>query len=262
MKNRILEVKQAVDNPEELDIYYYGYIAGDSYDWWSGEIIQSSTSADFLQKELEAHPGVRVINLYVNSNGGEVMEAMAIRNQLKRHPAFVTAYVDGFACSAASFILTGCDKVVMYSNTMQMLHDMWTSACGNYRELRKTADDLEKISIGNRAAYVEKSGGKLTEAQVAEILANESWLTAKECLDYGLCDEIVEEIKDLQKAKEMLQQFNKTIEQQISYTKALVAAKAEIEKVPATKEPITTNEPEQSKKISFADVLEKMGGKK
>ena len=182
------------------------------------------------------YPDVKFINLYVNSSGGEVMEAMAIRNQLKRHSAYVTGYVDGFACSAASFILTGCDKVVMYSNTMQMLHDMWTRAIGNYRQLEKASIDLKQISIGNRQAYVEKSNGKLTEDKVAEILLNESWLTAKECLEYGLCDEIVEETKDLSEAKSIAQKMNNTLEQQISYTKALVALAKELVETP--KEPI------------------------
>jgi ATP-dependent protease ClpP protease subunit len=248
---RIWELKQAA-TPDTLDMYIYGYIEGSYYDWWSGELIESQTSADHFKSELNKYPDVKFINLYVNSNGGEVMEAMAIRNQLKRHPAYVTGYVDGFACSAASFILTGCDKVIMYSNTMQMLHDMWTSTWGNYRQLRKAADDLEQMSIGNRQAYVEKSNGKLSEEQVAEILLNESWLTAAQCLEYGLCDEIVSETKDLAEAQKIAQKVNKTFEQQISYSKALVALKQSIEAndkpaIPAVKE----ETPQQNKLMNL-----------
>lgn len=214
--NRLWEIKQA-NQPDTLDMYIYGYIEGDG--WWN----ESETSAKHFQQELAKYPDAKFINLYVNSNGGDVMEAMGIRNQLKRHPAYVTGYVDGFACSAGSFVLTGCDKVIMYSNTMQMLHNMRTLAIGNYKELKKAADDLEQISIGNRKAYLEKARGNLTEEQLIDILDNETWLTAEQCVEYGLADEIIAEEKDLTEAKEIAQRINKTVEQQISYNKALVA---------------------------------------
>ena len=232
----IWELKQAAA-ADTLELYIYGYIEGDYYDWWSGETIESETSANHFREELAKYPDVKNIILYVNSNGGDVSEAMAIRNQLKRHPAYVTGYVDGFACSAASFILTACDKVIMYSNTMQMLHLMWMCACGNYKDFRKIADDLEQISIGNRQAYLEKSGGKLTEEQITEILDNESWLTAQQCLEYGLADEIVDESKDLTEAQQIAQRVNKTLEQQISYNKALVAMKQQVTPAPTPKPP-------------------------
>lgn len=205
-------------------MFIYGYIEGDSYDWWNDEVIESETSANHFKNELEKYPDVAQINLYVNSYGGYVYEAMAIRNQLKRHTAKVTGYVDGFAASAASFILTACDEVKMYSNTMQMIHNAINYAYGNSTELRKAADDLDKIMEGNRQAYLEKSNGKITEEKLKELLEAETWLTAKDCLEFGLCDEIIEEEKDMTEAKQMLQQVNKTLEQQISYNKALVAA--------------------------------------
>lgn len=248
MAKRIWELKQSAQ-PDTLDMYIYGFVEGDGYDWWTGEVIESETSANHFKNELAKYPDVKFINLYINSNGGDVMEAMGIRNQLKRHPAFVTGYVDGFACSAASFILTACDNVVMYSNTMQMLHLMWQWCCGNYKELRKAADNLEQISIGNRQAYLEKSNGKLTEEKIIEILDNETWLTAEQCMEYGLADEIISETKDLTKAQEIAQKVNKTLEQQISYNRALVALKQEFDK--QSKDPGPTPEPQQNNLKNF-----------
>jgi len=227
---KIWELKQQADNPDTLEMYVYGYIEGDYYDWWTGEVISSETSANHFRDELAKYPDTKQINLYVNSFGGYVYEAMAIRNQLKRHPAHVTAYVDGFAASAASFILTACDEVKMYSNTMQMIHNAINWAYGNANELRKVASDLDKMMEGNRQAYLEKSNGKLTEEKLIELLDAESWLTAEDCLEYGLCDEIIAEEKDMTKAKEMLQQVNKTLEQSIKYNKALVALAKQVTK--------------------------------
>lgn len=225
---RIWELKQQVDNPNTIDLYIYGYIEGDYYDWWNDETVESETSANHFRNELAKYPEIKQINLFVNSYGGHVYEAMAIRNQLKRHSAKVVGFVDGFAASAASFILTACDEVHMYSNTMQMIHNAINGAYGNASQLRKVADDLDKIMEGNRQAYLEKSNGKLTEEKLIELLNAESWLTANDCLEYGLCDVVIAEEKDMTEARQMLQQVNKTLEQQINYNKALVAMTREL----------------------------------
>lgn len=257
---RMWELKQSAE-PDTLEMFVYGYVESGYYDWWNDEYVESETSANYFKEELAKYPDAKTIKLYVNSNGGDVMEAMAIRNQLKRHPAQKIGYVDGFACSAASFILTGCDKVIMYSNTMQMLHNMYTVAVGNYKELRKAADDLEQISIGNRQAYLEKANGKMTEEQVIEILDNETWLTAEQCMEYGLADEIVNEEKDLTEANQMLQKMNQSLEQQLSYNKALVAqlrqlaSEPEPEPEPPEPEPEPEPEPQENKPQKFMAAL-------
>lgn len=245
MKKKIWELKQQADNSKILNMYIYGYIEGDGYDWWTDEVIKSETSANHFRDELNKYPDVTQINLFVNSFGGYVYEAMAIRNQLKRHSAKVVGYVDGFAASAASFILTACDEVKMYSNTMQMIHNAVDGAYGNSDWLRKVADDLDKIMEGNRQAYLEKSNGKLTEEKLIELLKAETWLTASDCLEYGLCDEIIAEEKDMTEAKQMLQQANKTIEQTINYNKALVALARECkQETPPEPDPIPEPTPD------------------
>lgn len=221
------EFKQLASDTNSVDLYLYGDVEGDSYDWFWDEIVESETSANHFKNELSKYSEVKKINLYVNSYGGSVYEAMSIRNQLRRHSATVVGIVDGFAASAAAFILTGCDLVKMYSNTMQMIHNMWMPACGNAAELRKAAEDLDKIMEGNRKAFMEKSNGKIEESKLIELLDAESWLTAEECLQYGLCDEIIEDNVDLEAAKKMMQKINNTFEQQVKYNKALMKMKSE-----------------------------------
>jgi len=247
---KMWEIKQQADNSSILEMYIYGYIQADSYDWWNDEVIESETSANHFRNELAKYPDVTQINLFVNSYGGYVYEAMSIRNQLKRHPAKVIGFVDGFAASAASFVLTACDEVKMYSNTMQMIHNAVNGAYGNSTWLRKVADDLDKIMEGNRQAYLEKSNGKLTEDKLIELLEAESWLTASDCLEYGLCDEIIAEEKDMAEARQMLQQVNKSIEQTINYNKALVSLAKEVEQV-IKKEPEIPEEPEKNNLRNF-----------
>ena len=109
-KNRGLwEIKMSAAVPNALELYIYTDVRGDYYDWWERKFVESTTSAEYFRKELEKYPDVREINIFINSLGGSVMEGTAIYNQLRRHPAHKTVYVDGFACSIASVIaMAGC----------------------------------------------------------------------------------------------------------------------------------------------------------
>lgn len=185
----MIEFKQAAKSGA-LDLYIYDNIVGDGYDWWTGETVESETSQKYFRDQLAEYPDVKQINLYVNSEGGSVYEAMGIRAQLMRHPANVTAFVDGFAASAASLILTGCNEVVMDAASTQLLHNMWTFAIGNADELRKVADELDQLMVANRQAYLDKVGDKLDEASLIQLMSEERWLTAAECMDMGLCDRV------------------------------------------------------------------------
>ena len=222
MTKKIWELKQAVE-PNTLDMYIYGDVQGDGYDWWNDEVIQSETSANHFRTELSKYPNATQINIYINSYGGSVFEGTAIYSQLKRHTAQKTVFIDGFACSVASVIAMAGDKVIMPRNTMMMIHNAWNVAVGNANQLRKAADDLDVIMAGNRQAYLEKSKGKISEENLIQLLEAETWLTAEQCLEYGFADELRGQDADLTEAKQMLQKMNKTLEQQLSYNKALTA---------------------------------------
>lgn len=175
-----------------LDLYIYDDIEGDTFSFWDVK-HESKTSSEYFRKQLENYPNVQEINVYINSMGGDVFEAYGICSQLDRCEAKVNVIVDGFACSAASLLLCIADKVTMSSQSMVMIHNMWTVAIGNAFELRKAADDIEKIMEGNRTLYLRKM--KVTEEELIKMLDAETYLTAKECVEYGLCDEINGETK-------------------------------------------------------------------
>lgn len=224
------EIRQAAENT--LDLYLYGDVEGDGWDWWTDEIIESETSADHFREELEKYPNAVQINLYINSYGGSVFEGTAIYNQLKRHPAHKTVYVDGFACSIASVIAMAGDEIVMPKNTMMMIHNAWMGVVGNAAELRKAADDLETINAAGRQAYLLKAGGKLDEGTLAAMMDAETWLTAEECIRYGLADRFAEEDADLSRSAAMLKKANLSLEQRITVQKSLAAQLRELANVP------------------------------
>lgn len=175
----------------QADIYIYGDIVRWVWEDWFPEDVSSNS----FKEDLDELGDVDTINLYINSPGGSVFEGIAIRNMLKRHKAKKNIYIDALAASIASVIATAGDNVYMYKNSMLMIHNAWTSATGNAAELRKVADDLDRISNSSKQSYLEKAGDKLTDEKLQELLDAETWLSADEAFSYGLCDVVLEENK-------------------------------------------------------------------
>lgn len=231
MKERkpMWEIRQSA-NAGTLDIYIYGDVKGDSYDWWTDEVIESETSANHFRDELAKYPNATQINIYINSYGGSVFEGTAIYNQLRRHPAHKTVYIDGFACSVASVIAMAGDEIVMPRNALMMIHNMWMSAVGNAAELRKAADDLDVINAAGRSAYLAKAGDKLPEEKLVEMMDAETWLTAEDCIAYGLADRLADQDADMKNAAEVLKNANLSAQQRIDVQRSLAAQLRELTK--------------------------------
>lgn len=227
-RRRMWRLQQSTGREDTLELYIYGDVEGDYRDWWTGELVESDTSAEYFRRELERWPKVTQINIYINSYGGEVFEGTAIYSQLRRHPAHKTVYVDGFACSIASVIAMAGDEVVMPRNTMMMIHNMWMVASGSAAELRRAADNLDIINAAGRQAYLEKAGDKLSEERLIELMDAESWLTAEQCIALGLADRYADEDADMTAANEMLQKVNGALEARLAVNKSIAAALREM----------------------------------
>ncbi|UZW13200.1 Clp protease ClpP [Clostridium pasteurianum] len=172
---------------DSADLYLYIEIAS----WGGGYAAHSAQS---FKDELDALGEISTLNVYINSPGGDVFEGSAIYNMLKRYNAQVNVHVDGIAASISSVIAMAGDNIIMPSNTMMMIHNAWTYTQGNADELRKAADTLDKVNKSLMQAYLDKAGDKLNEEDLKTLMDNTSWLTAQECLDYGLCDVVGEAV--------------------------------------------------------------------
>lgn len=171
---------------KSADVFIYGEIT--KYAWEEyGEV----SSITFKSELDELGDDVEVINLYINSPGGSVFEAMAIIAMLQRHPAKIISHVDGVAASCASVIPMISEKVIMPANSLMMIHHAMTGAWGNAAQLRKAADDVERISQSMCQYYLDKAGEKLDSDTLNEMLKEDTWLTAEQALEIGLCDEII-----------------------------------------------------------------------
>lgn len=245
MKPEILkfDFKQDLEKPDTLELYIYSDVAPDGWNWWSGEKIESETSAGYFRKKLNEYKDVKYINLYINSSGGSVREGYGIYAQLKRHAAYKTVYVDGFANSIASIIAMCGDKIIMYINAVMGVHNMMDWCMGNASEHRQCADNLDSMMEGNRQIYLQRSKGKITLEKLTELLDAESILTAQECFDYGFCDEIAEIAADPERMAQVMQRMNTNMAMQIKYFQNLKQSLGEAMSALKEKRPLQNNEP-------------------
>jgi len=179
------EIKAAA-GADTGEVYIYGFIT--SYKWDDTDV----TAADF-NKELRELGDIKTLNIYINSYGGELFQGQAIYSVLERHNAHKNVYIDGIAASMASLIAMAGDTIYMPENAMMMVHNPISWCAGNANDMRKEAAVLDKVREAMIPAYLNKAGEKLTEEKLIELLDDETWLTAQECLEYGLCDEVLAE---------------------------------------------------------------------
>ncbi len=150
--------------------------------WSDDEAIDAKSIRDALDSVTDD------ILIKLNSPGGDVFEGIEIYNYLKDHPSKVTVEVVGVAASAATFIISGADKVVMNTGTTIMIHEASTFTWGNKQDIQKTLNALETIDESIVSIYVEKTGQ--SEQQLIDWMNEETWFTSQEAVDYGFADEI------------------------------------------------------------------------
>lgn len=162
---------------EENTLYLYGTIGDD----WDGVTLkQIQRAAKPLNKEQ--------VTIYINSYGGDATEGVAIRNYLINTFDRIDVYVEGIAASAASVIATCGETLTMPTGTTFMIHNPWTIAFGNRQDLLKEIGALESLEQSYRSIYMEKFTG--SEKDLAQLMEDESWLTAEEAEQFGFANEI------------------------------------------------------------------------
>jgi len=131
---------------------------------------------------------VKQINLRINSPGGEVFDGITVHNILARQKATVVATIDGLAASISSLIPMAADKIIMPENAMMMVHNPAGLVFGTADDMEDMADALNKFRDGMVTSYAAKT--KQTPAKIIEMMAAETWLTAKEAKELGFADEV------------------------------------------------------------------------
>lgn len=167
---KFYEFKNLTDTT--ADLYFYGDIVSD---WW-GAWQQEDQYPDAIRNFL-SEAGGRDLNIYINSGGGSVFAGIAIYNMLKRYPGKKNCYVDALAGSIASILpFVADDKPTIPANAFLMIHKPWAGCEGNAIQLRKMAEDLDRIEVGIWQIYEEHLAEGATIDQIKELMEQETWL--------------------------------------------------------------------------------------
>lgn len=145
----------SMTQPEQggpVELYIYGDILCED------EPTPGSVSSHRLANALEGL-NASAVTVYINSYGGHASEGLAIYHALRRLECPITTVCDGFACSAASLVYMAGDRRVMQQASLLMIHNAWLPACGNAAQLRKVAEDLDKISAAGQRELDCAGGG-------------------------------------------------------------------------------------------------------
>lgn len=166
------------------ELHIDGEIVAD-IDWWgpSGQVV----ARRFRQRLAQCGD----VTVYINSPGGDVFAGAELYTALREHKGKVTVKVTGIAASAASVIAMAGNEVLMSPVAYMMIHDPWTYAAGNYREMEHQAQVLREIGEGLVAAYTHKTGKSRDE--ITAMLAAETYMSAQRCVDEGFADGIMYE---------------------------------------------------------------------
>lgn len=184
----------------DAHIFLFGEIGGWGVD--EGEILKQIAKAK--QDKAET------LIVQISSFGGYVYSGKAIYSALKASGIPVRVEIIGQAFSIASYIAMAGDEILIAEKGEMMIHPAWSFAEGNAEELRKQADDLEKMSEEIFAVYVERGADKDT---IRSYFDEERILSASEAIEAGLATGLLTPMKAV--AKFNINHNNKKMEKTI-----------------------------------------------
>jgi ATP-dependent Clp protease protease subunit len=128
--------------------------------------------------------------LHIYSPGGDVHAGLSLYdfiNEYKKTIPVITI-VEGVAASAATIISIAGSKRYITPNSYMLIHQISTYFGGNFEQIKDEFGNCEKIMKQLKEIYATNT--KVTRKQLVDILKRDINWCAKDCLKYGLVDEI------------------------------------------------------------------------
>lgn len=162
-----------------------------------GEVSDKS-ARDITEKLLflESEAPGKEITFYVNTPGGSITAGMAVYDTMKLISSPIKVVVTGMAASMGSILLCGADKGkrFLYPHSRVLIHQPLISGqmVAVAVDIHIQAMEMERLRSELNAILAESSGQALEK--VEKDTDRDFYMTAKEAIDYGLADAIVDKI--------------------------------------------------------------------
>lgn len=153
------------------------------YDWLGLE----NTSPKKIIKALQ-EAGGEDVEIYINSPGGSIFAGSEIYTELRNYSGKKIIKITGIAASAAS-VIAQAGECEISPTGMFMIHNVKTSASGDYRDMDNTRDALRAANQSIMNAYIDKTG---MDAEILQdLMDRETYLSAQQAVDHGFVDKIM-----------------------------------------------------------------------
>ena len=160
--------------------------------------VTDETAKDLTEKLLYLEgvaPG-KEITFYINSPGGSITAGMAVYDTMQLVTAPITVVVTGMAASMGSILLCGASKGkrLLFPHSRVLIHQPLISGrmIGPASDINIQAKEMEKLRQELNQILATSSGQPLE--RINRDTDRDFYLNAKEAIDYGLADKIVEKI--------------------------------------------------------------------
>lgn len=165
------------------EILIYGYIG--SSEW-------NDVRAKDVAASLAELAGEDDITVRINSIGGGVYEGIAIYSLLRARAEVskINVVIDGIAASIATIVAMAGDDIAIAEDASFMIHNPWTIAIGESQDLRKSADELDRLTDQMVAVYERRSKNKAED--ISSWMDAETWYGGAEAVEAGFCDRVIE----------------------------------------------------------------------
>jgi ATP-dependent Clp protease protease subunit len=160
--------------------------------------VTDETAKDLTEKllYLETTAPGKDITFYINSPGGSITAGMAIFDTMKLISSPITVVVTGMAASMGSILLCGASKGrrLLYPHSRVLIHQPLISGrmIGPASDINIQAKEMEKLRQELNQILATSSGQPLD--RINKDTDRDFYLNAKEAIDYGLADKIVEKV--------------------------------------------------------------------
>ena len=142
---------------------------------------------------LESEDPNKDISFFINSPGGVITAGMAIYDTMNFIKCDVQTIVMGQACSMGSFLAqagaVGKRKMLPYAR--HMIHQPSGGARGMQSDIEIQYKEITKMKTILTELYVKHNTKGKTYQDFERDMDRDTFMSAQESLDYGLCDEII-----------------------------------------------------------------------
>lgn len=231
-------------------------------DFWGWLFDEPDKSALAIREAIKQADG-KDLAVWINSTGGDVFAASVIYTALKEHKGGVTVKIDGTAISAASVIAMAGDKILMSPTAVMMIHNPWTSAAGEAKDMEQAAKVLNEVKSTIMNAYTIKTGKSRNE--ISKLMDAETWMGVQTAIELGFADGMLYEAKEpepnlLAKGAQVV--YNSVQHKPIDLEKLVEALKPKEPKNEPEKDPPTEDFLIPENGMQYADYMAKIHAKK